>query len=68
MSTPSQLSLVFVASSTTLTGGVHHWDENGLRHLKNEPADIQKIHREEIAFVKAWLEGWNNKGDEYVLV
>ncbi|KZT61024.1 hypothetical protein CALCODRAFT_491674 [Calocera cornea HHB12733] len=38
--------------------GVHHYDENGLANLAKEPAHIQKIHHEEIAFVKAWLAEW----------
>ena len=35
--------------------GVHHWDENGLADPSKEPAFIQTIHQQEIAFVKAWL-------------
>ncbi|PIL30738.1 hypothetical protein GSI_06906 [Ganoderma sinense ZZ0214-1] len=35
--------------------GVHHWDENGLADPSQEPAFIQTIHQQEIAFVKAWL-------------
>ncbi|RDX51519.1 peptidase S28 [Lentinus brumalis] len=34
---------------------VHHWDENGLADPSAEPAFIQTIHHQEIAFVKAWL-------------
>ncbi|KAF8586289.1 peptidase S28 [Ramaria rubella] len=41
-----------------IPGGVHHWDENGLRDSEQEPADIQKIHGEEVEFVKAWLKDW----------
>lgn len=45
------------------TGGVHHWDENGLRNPKNEPADIQKIHAEIVHFVKEWLKDWKPSDD-----
>lgn len=38
-----------------IPGGVHHWDENGLAESTKEPAEIQKIHQEEITFVKEWL-------------
>jgi hypothetical protein len=38
--------------------GVHHYDENGLRNLSQEPVEIRKIHEEMIAFVKKWLEDW----------
>ena len=38
--------------------GVHHYDENGLKNRKDEPPHIQRIHREIVGFVKAWLEGW----------
>lgn len=41
-----------------LTGGVHHYDEYGLRDLSAEPPEIEKIHREMIEFVTAWLEEW----------
>ncbi|KIJ27686.1 hypothetical protein M422DRAFT_71572 [Sphaerobolus stellatus SS14] len=34
---------------------VHHYDENGLADQSLEPPQIQDIHNEEIAFVKAWL-------------
>jgi len=37
---------------------VHHYDGNGLADPGLEPLYIQKIHQEEIAFVKAWLEEW----------
>lgn len=36
-------------------GGVHHWDQNGLRDLSAQPSTIQTIHQEQIDFVKAWL-------------
>ncbi|KAI0735846.1 peptidase S28 [Earliella scabrosa] len=38
-----------------IPGAVHHWDENGLADFSAQPAFIQKIQSEEIAFVKAWL-------------
>jgi len=38
--------------------GVHHYDENGLASPRKEPLYIQKIHHEEIGFVKAWLAEW----------
>jgi len=41
-----------------IPGGVHHWDENGLGDPSKEPADIQKIHADEVAFVKEWLKEW----------
>lgn len=42
----------------TLLGGVHHWDESGLREGEKEPREIRRIHDEMVEFVKAWLEGW----------
>ena len=36
-------------------GGVHRYDENGLRNTEDEPPNIRKIHKEEIEFVKEWL-------------
>lgn len=41
-----------------LVGGVHHYDEFGLRDISAEPPEIQKIHREMIEFVTAWLKDW----------
>lgn len=41
-----------------IPGGVHHWDENGLANLEDEPLEIQKIHNEMIEFVKSWLGDW----------
>ena len=40
------------------SGGVHHWDENGLRDGDREPKEIYQIHSEMIEFVKVWLKGW----------
>lgn len=42
-----------------LTGGVHHWDENGIENGSQEPEEIRLIHAEMIEFVKVWLEEWN---------
>jgi hypothetical protein len=42
----------------SLSGGVHHWDENGLRDSEREPKEIRQIHNEMIEFVKGWLEDW----------
>lgn len=39
-----------------IPGGVHHYDENGLRNITDEPLEIQKIHYEIINFVLEWLE------------
>ncbi|KAI0278577.1 serine carboxypeptidase S28-domain-containing protein [Russula aff. rugulosa BPL654] len=41
-----------------IPGGVHHWDENGLRDGEREPNEIRQIHNEMIEFVKVWLKGW----------
>lgn len=38
-----------------IPGGVHHWDENGLADPSQEPSEIQRIHAEEVEFVKSWL-------------
>jgi len=38
-----------------IPGGVHHWDENGLRNPAREPADIKKIHKQIVDFVVEWL-------------
>ncbi|TDL22164.1 peptidase S28 [Rickenella mellea] len=38
-----------------IPNGVHHYDEYGLRKLRDEPLEIQKIHEEMIYFVKEWL-------------
>jgi hypothetical protein len=37
---------------------VHHHDENGKKFHTWEPEHIQKIHAEEIEFVKDWLKDW----------
>ncbi|KZV66837.1 peptidase S28 [Peniophora sp. CONT] len=42
-----------------IPGGVHHWDENGLADPSQEPSEIQRIHAEEVAFVKSWLEDFD---------
>ncbi|EJU00458.1 peptidase S28 [Dacryopinax primogenitus] len=41
-----------------IPAGVHHYDENGLADPRKEPLYIQKVHHEEIGFVKAWLAQW----------
>ncbi|KAF8467929.1 peptidase S28 [Russula ochroleuca] len=41
-----------------IPGGVHHWDENGLREGEREPKEIREIHEEMIEFVKVWLKDW----------
>ena len=46
-----------------LLGGVHHWDENGLRESDKEPKKIWQIHSEMVEFVKAWLEDWEDRFD-----
>jgi hypothetical protein len=56
-SSPSRGSYYFI-SEIYLSGGVHHWDENGLRDGKREPNEIRQIHDEMIEFVKAWLKDW----------
>ncbi|KAL8290356.1 hypothetical protein RQP46_002614 [Phenoliferia psychrophenolica] len=44
-----------------IAGGVHHWDENG--RLDGEvPKVIQAVHKEEVEFVKSWMETWNERG------
>ncbi|KAM5542175.1 hypothetical protein V8D89_004048 [Ganoderma adspersum] len=45
-----------IVCSFVRAAGVHHWDENGLADPSKEPAFIQTIHQQEIAFVKAWLQ------------
>ncbi|KAF9643255.1 peptidase S28 [Thelephora ganbajun] len=44
-----------------IPNGVHHWDENGLRDHNQEPPEIQKIHREIVEFVQAWLKDFKRK-------
>jgi len=39
---------------------VHHWDENGLPNILNEPPSIRQIHGEMIQFVTEWLKDWKN--------
>ncbi|KAK7028822.1 Serine carboxypeptidase [Paramarasmius palmivorus] len=41
-----------------IPGAVHHWDENGLENIEDEPEEIQKIHTEMIEFVMEWLKDW----------
>ncbi|KAI5119050.1 hypothetical protein M0805_005916 [Coniferiporia weirii] len=38
--------------------GVHHYDENGLENMNDEPFEILNIHKEIIGFVKEWLKDW----------
>ncbi|KAG6332495.1 hypothetical protein ID866_6597 [Astraeus odoratus] len=38
-----------------IPGGVHHYDQNGLRDITDEPPHIQKIHYEIVNFVLEWL-------------
>lgn len=40
---------------------MHHWDENG-RLDGDVPQVIQKVHEEEIGFVKAWMAEWRERG------
>jgi len=54
----SPQSSYFLKSEIYLLGGVHHWDENGLRDSEREPKEIRQIHDEMIEFVKAWLKDW----------
>ncbi|BGP01875.1 hypothetical protein NBRC10513v2_005515 [Rhodotorula toruloides] len=46
-----------------IKGGVHHWDENG-RPSPPEPEEIQRVHREDVEFVRAWLEEWREEQRE----
>jgi len=46
-------SSFFLKCENYLSGGVHHWDENGLRDSEGEPKEIRQIHDEMIEFVKA---------------
>lgn len=48
------------ASTCISKDGVHHFDENGLENMDDEPFWILNIHKEEIAFVKEWLKEWDN--------
>ncbi|KAF8228544.1 peptidase S28 [Tricholoma matsutake] len=41
-----------------IPNAVHHWDENGLQNILNEPPDIRKIHGDTIHFVNEWLKDW----------
>lgn len=40
---------------------VHHWDQNGLADRSAEPEKIRRIHREEVEFVKYWLDEWKKE-------
>jgi len=51
----SEETLTFVH----IVDGVHHYDENGLGDMSQEPLDIRNIHEEIIVFVKNWLEDWH---------
>lgn len=53
-----------VLKISILSGGVHHWDENGLKNTSAEPEKIRRIHAEMIEFVKKWLEEWRG-GEVY---
>ena len=44
--------------SIFFSGGVHHWDENGLKDSGREPKEIRQIHDEMVDFVKVWLKDW----------
>ncbi|KAF8267349.1 hypothetical protein EI94DRAFT_1581555, partial [Lactarius quietus] len=46
------------------SGGVHHWDENRLKNISEEPDKVRQIHTEMTEFVKVWLEGWRG-GDVF---
>ncbi|KAH9841596.1 peptidase S28 [Rhodofomes roseus] len=43
-----------------IPGGVHHYDEYGLRDLWEEPPEIENIHLEMIEFVEEWLLDWQS--------
>ncbi|KAH9057717.1 peptidase S28 [Lactarius vividus] len=45
-----------------IPGGVHHWDENGLKNSSEEPEEIRQVHTKTIEFVKVWLEEWRAVG------
>jgi hypothetical protein len=53
------LSAILKSTPLLSTDGVHHYDEYGLRNIEDEPFEILNIHKEEIGFVKAWLEEWD---------
>ncbi|ORY83593.1 serine carboxypeptidase S28-domain-containing protein [Leucosporidium creatinivorum] len=44
-----------------ISGGVHHWDENG-RLDGDVPKAIRKVHEDEVEFVKAWVKEWEERG------
>ena len=56
LQSPRALSLTLMLPAAA--GGVHHYDEYGLRDLSAEPPEIEKIHLEMIEFVRAWLAEW----------
>lgn len=37
---------------------IHHYDENGLKNHKKEPARIRDVHELEVLFVQEWLSQW----------
>ena len=41
--------------------GVHHWDENS-RIDGDVPKVIKKVHKEEVAFVRAWMDEFDERG------
>jgi hypothetical protein len=49
---------VYALSFYRYVDAVHHWDENGLHNLLNEPPHIRKVHGEMIQFVIEWLKDW----------
>ncbi|EJT50197.1 hypothetical protein A1Q1_00498 [Trichosporon asahii var. asahii CBS 2479] len=45
-----------------IPGGVHHYDENGLKDHLKEPKQIQEVHAFMVDFVHKWLEGKDDEG------
>lgn len=48
-----------------IRGAVHHWDEYGVWENETRsgvpPEPVKKAQREEVKFVRAWMEQWNRE-------
>jgi len=59
---------ILSAPETSLLGGVHHWDENGLRDGELDPKEIRQIHGEMISYSTYNCSNYNCYGSRVIVI